>query len=117
MGKVHGWLTGALADVGYQQQDLATAWGVDSAVVSRFINTGKPDLTPERQMLLSQILGLTNDQLLNKLYPDPVRRLVKPPQSAQPTDATDAEIRRCLERIRDLLPGAKITINIIYDKE
>ena len=117
MTKLHGWLTGALSAVGYQQHDLAEAWGVDDAVVSRFINTGKPDLTPERQMLLSQILGLTNDQLLNKLYPDPVRRLLKPSEPIRATVETDAEIRRCLERIRDLLPGAKITISITYDKE
>jgi hypothetical protein len=75
--KRHGWLVGALQDAGYQQRDLARAWKVDDAVVSRFITSGKPDLTPERQMMLAQMLGITNDQLLSKLYGDiPVRRII-----------------------------------------
>ena len=70
MAKRHGWLVGALDDNGFQQRDLARAWKVDDAVASRFINSGKPDLTPQRQMMLAQMLGLTNDQLLAKLYGD-----------------------------------------------
>jgi len=68
MPKRHRWLLGALIDAGFSQRDVAKAWHVDDAVVSRFIATGKPDLTPERQMLLSQMLGMTNDTLLANLY-------------------------------------------------
>jgi hypothetical protein len=46
--KKYGWLVTALADREHTQRDLATAWEVDDAVVSRFIATGKPKATAER---------------------------------------------------------------------
>jgi hypothetical protein len=131
MAKMHGWLVRALADRGYQQRDLAKAWKVDDAVVSRFISSGKPDLTPERQMMLSQMLGMTNDQLLARLYGEmPVRRVIPPyPQSTPHREQTsppvtrnsnpdlvEAEIRRAVERLEELLPGATISIHITYDR-
>jgi hypothetical protein len=131
MAKMHGWLVGALADRGYQQRDLAKAWKVDDAVVSRFISSGKPDLTPERQMMLSQMLGFTNDQLLARLYREmPVRRLIPPHPQSTPhreqtsppvtrnsnPDAVEAEIRRAVEHLEELLPGATISIHITYDR-
>lgn len=121
--KRHGWLTGALLDAGYQQQDLAKAWGCDNAVVSRFITSGKPDLTPERQMILSQILNLTNDELLAKLYGSVVRRSV----SALPLPAQDAgagpvqgdvvqqQIAAFVRSMQQQLPGARVTVSISYD--
>jgi hypothetical protein len=131
MAKRHGWLVGALDDAGYQQRDLAKAWRVDDAVVSRFISTGKPDLTPERQMMLSQMLGMTNDQLLARLYGDvpvpgviplhpqsgPHREQTSPPltRSSNP-DAIEAEIRRAVGRLEELLPGATISIHITYER-
>jgi hypothetical protein len=131
MAKRHGWLVGALDDAGYQQRDLAKAWRVDDAVVSRFISTGKPDLTPERQMLLAQMLRLTNDQLLARLYgevslrgvsrlhprPVPVSAPApQPPVTRMNSDAVEAEIRRAVERLEELLPGAKISIHITYER-
>jgi hypothetical protein len=133
--KLHGWLVGALADAGYQQRDLARAWRVDDAVVSRFISTGKPDLTPERQMMLAQMLGMTNDQLLRRLYgevlvprvialrPPPVAVAAPVPHREQTTtlthpdrDAVEAAIRHCVERLQQMLPGATISIHITYDR-
>ncbi|OLB79028.1 MAG: hypothetical protein AUI16_02175 [Alphaproteobacteria bacterium 13_2_20CM_2_64_7] len=142
MAKRHGWLVGALDDAGYQQRDLAKAWKVDDAVVSRFISSGKPDLTPERQMILSQMLGMTNDQLLARLYggisvpgvialrprPQPVPEA--PPLAAPPVQVTqapapqrpnhvtvDVVIRRCVERLEELLgPGVRVSIHIDFDK-
>jgi hypothetical protein len=126
MAKLHGWLVGALADRGYQQRDLAKAWKVDDAVVSRFISSGKPDLTPERQMLLAQMLGMSNDQLLARLYGEmPARRVIPlhpQPQPLRPavaptkSDTVEAEIHRCVERLQQLLPGATISIHITYDR-
>jgi hypothetical protein len=130
MAKMHGWLVGALADHGYQQRDLARAWKVDDAVVSRFISSGKPDLTPERQMILSQMLGMTNDQLLVRLYGEvSVRRVVplRPPPVPTPAPAApsreqnhatvDAVIRRCVERLEELLgPGVRVSIHIDFNK-
>jgi hypothetical protein len=121
--KRHGWLVGALADAGYQQQDLAKAWHCDGAVVSRFIASGKPDLTPERQMILSQILGLTNDQLLAKLYGSvAVRRAVTALPSAPEavngvtqSDTVQQQIETCVRSLQSLLPGAKVTVSISYD--
>jgi hypothetical protein len=134
MAKMHGWLVGALSDAGYQQRDLAKAWRVDDAVVSRFISTGKPDLTPERQMLLSEMLGLTNDQLLIKLYGS-MRRVMRPPpvpaspraptptappqqQPPEQNHATvDVVIRRCVERLEELLgPDVRVSIHIDFNK-
>jgi hypothetical protein len=144
MAKMHGWLVGALADQGYQQRDLAKAWKVDDAVVSRFISSGKPDLTPQRQMLLSQMLGMTNDQLLARLYggvkmpgvlplrpapvpvpgpapapapaPAPPRLVETPP--ATPNNhsgaTVDVVIRRAVERLEQLL-GPGVRVSIHID--
>jgi hypothetical protein len=120
MAKRHGWLTGALADKGYQQHDLARAWKVDAAVVSRFISSGKPDLTPQRQMILSQILGLSNDQLLVRLYGDgpSLPRVFKPSSPANPNsggiEQAHAEIRRAIEHLQELMPDATVTVTITY---
>jgi hypothetical protein len=118
---MHGWLVGALADKGYQQRDLARAWKVDDAVASRFINSGKPDLTPHRQMILAQMLGLSNDQLLAKLYGDnpmprviPLRVEAEAATNSEQPLAVQAEMRRAVERLETLLPGANVTINISY---
>lgn len=92
-----------MADADYTQRDLAQAWNINDAVVSRFISTGKPDLTPERQMILAQMLGLTNDQLLNRLYgglhfASSPMRLVSPPsnQNNGGIEQAHAEIRRAM---------------------
>jgi hypothetical protein len=124
MPKRHGWLTGALHDAGYNQNDLARVWKVDDAVVSRFISTGKPDLTPERQMILSQILDLTNDQLLAKLYGEAqVRRVIPPPaRVAAPSSSSNgggieqalAELKRAIEYLQELMPHATVTVTITY---
>jgi hypothetical protein len=124
MAKKHGWLVGALDDHGLQQRDLARAWKVDDAVVSRFISTGKPDLTPERQMLLSQMLGLTNDQLLIKLYGDMPMRRVIPMQARGSAPSSNsnsggieqahAELKRAIGRLQELMPEATVTVTITY---
>jgi hypothetical protein len=125
MAKRHGWLTGALQDAGYSQHDLALAWKVDDAVVSRFISTGKPDLTPERQMMLSTILGLTNDQLLIKLYGDATisRVIPRPARGPAPSSKSNgggsieeahAELKRAIEHLQELMPHATVTVTITY---
>ena len=126
MAKRHGWLVGALDDHGYQQRDLARAWKVDDAVVSRFINSGKPDLTPQRQMMLAQMLGMTNDQLLGKLFGEmrPMPRVLplrqQSPAAQTPpmpsADAVQAEIERAVTRLEAMLPGATVSIHINYER-
>ena len=133
----HGWLVEALETVGYHQHDLASAWKVDDAVVSRFITSDKPDLTPQRLMLLSQILGISNDELLQRLYGDePMPRIIKPPVPRQepvvqnvvhlPTSTNNAPsgeednphlaVTDCIEQLKKCFPGANIKINISYGK-
>jgi hypothetical protein len=124
MAKRHGWLTGALQDAGYSQHDLALAWKVDDAVVSRFISSGKPDLTPERQMMLSKILGLTNDQLLNGLYGDGPKPRIIPLRERGATPSSNssgggieeahAELKRAIEHLQELMPHATVTVTITY---
>jgi hypothetical protein len=136
MAKMHGWLVGALADRGYQQRDLAKAWKVDDAVVSRFISSGKPDLTPERQMMLAQMLGITNDLLLKRLYgeismpgvyrlhPRPVpisapasRREEQQQQLKTHRDDVVDAVHRAIEHLETLLgPTARVSIHIDFDK-
>jgi hypothetical protein len=94
---------------------------VDAAVVSRFISTGKPDLTPERQMMLSKILGLTNDQLLIKLYGDATisRVIPRPARGPAPSSNSNgggsieeahAELKRAIEHVQELMPHATVTV-------
>jgi len=117
--KKHGWLVGALADNGYQQRDLAQAWKVDDAVVSRFISSGKPDLTPQRQMLLAQMLRMTNDQLLSRLYGE-MRAIPPRPQQHEHAAADDlaaalVNARRAVQRVQELLPDAKVHFSVVLN--
>jgi hypothetical protein len=63
----HLWLRNALADKGLRAKDVASAWGVDDAVVSRFIKTGDPELTWPRAEALCRMLGIDMMQLQVKL--------------------------------------------------
>ena len=73
-------------------------------------------------MILSNILGLTNDQLLAELYGDaPVRRWLlrttAPSSNAQMAAGSKqalAEVKRAGERLRELMPDATVTITISY---
>jgi hypothetical protein len=51
-----------LADRDHTQRDLAIAWEVDDAVVSRFTGTGKPIATAERIRVLAQMLHINSDE-------------------------------------------------------
>lgn len=126
--KTHGWLTGALADVGYKQCDLAKAWEVDDAVVSRFISSGKPDLTPKRITTLAQMMRMTSDQLLARLNgggaigravpSEPQPRHASTPATPPHSDsieATLADAQRAVQRLKSLLPGARIHFSINYN--
>lgn len=64
----HAWLKPALAGAGHRQKDVATAWGVDDAVVSRFIKIGEPELTWDRAQTLARMLGLSLDELKLRLF-------------------------------------------------
>jgi hypothetical protein len=120
--KAHGWLISALADRGYKQSDVARAWGVDDAVVSRFVATGKPDLTIERILILDEMLGVTADELMAGLRDGrmPCRAMPKtsmPPRGAGPPMGVEAalnEARQAVQRLKELLPDARIHFSIDY---
>ncbi len=122
--KKYWWLVTALADRGHSQHDLATAWKVDDAVVSRFIATGKPKATAERIHVLAQMLHMNAGELLARLVEGiPPRSLFdksitageenssSPPQSVE--TALD-EAKKAVQRLRELMPDARIHFSIDY---
>lgn len=129
--KRHAWLVRALMDQGHTQRDLAKEWGIDDAVVTRFIATGKPDLTIERQQVLSRMLGLDHNELILRLTeglaprvkrpsaiskgaPPPPRDngRILPPQAAPGSELERLmnELREAAERLRHYLPGMDIDV-------
>jgi hypothetical protein len=131
--KRFGWLVTALSDRGHMQKDLAKEWGVDDAVVTRFISTGKPDLTPERQIALAGMLGMDHNELIARMYEGVAPRAVKKqdgeklhqPVPAKPNivprsgdvNQTLTDIQRGVKLLREMLPNAKITFKIDVDGE
>jgi plasmid maintenance system antidote protein VapI len=61
------WIKSALMDRDLHQRDLAARWNVTDAVVSRFINSGTPELTWERACVLADMFGLSLDELRDRL--------------------------------------------------
>jgi hypothetical protein len=123
--KKYWWLATALAERGHTQRDLATAWKVDDAVVSRFIGTGKPKATPERIHVLAQMLSMNSGELIARLVEGiPPRSLFEktsilageensssPPQSVE---AALDEAKKAVKRLRELMPDARIHFSIDY---
>ena len=129
----HRWLREALADKGLLAKDVAKAWGVGPAVVSRFIATGDPELTWERAEALCRMLGLDMNELQGKIAAarKPAKEAARLPDApaAEPApveiavngakcdDTVQAltELRTAVDRARRLLPvGCKISISIDY---
>ena len=73
---------------GHKQREVAQLWGVSEAAVSRWMaGTEQPDLPSSRAYSLSRLLGLTCDDLIERLGivgnlpPQPLKPL---PESALP---------------------------------
>ena len=126
----HGWLVGALADAGYRQRDVAKAWGVNDAVVSRFIKAGRPALSLERANVLAKMLGMNvaelNTRVSETLPPNrrlpivPQQQALEPPVNGTHRDDPDAalaNLRAAVARARKALPKAEITVRIKMDEE
>jgi hypothetical protein len=79
--KKHGWLIDALADRGYMQKDLARAWDVDVSVASRFVSSGKPDITLERLGILARMIDVSREELIKRLVGE---NTPPPPQTQRP---------------------------------
>jgi hypothetical protein len=118
------WLRTALAVEGHRQKDLAEAWGVDDAVVSRFISTGEPELTWHRGNILARMVNMSLNELEARLAEN------IPPRSAGPSRANSHasaapdggnrvqnildELSDCVERARKALPQAHISVRITF---
>jgi hypothetical protein len=121
----YGWLVPALAERGHTQRDVANAWKVDDATVSRFISTGKPKATLERFRILAQMLDMTSDELMARLVEElPPRPLVSKPlagpraeKSSLPPNSVEAALddaKKAVQRLRELMPDARIHFSIDY---
>jgi hypothetical protein len=77
------------------------------------------------QMQLAQMLGLTNDQLLGKLYGEtqPMPRVLPLPArgasaSSNPNSSgieqAHAEVKRAIEHLQELMPDATVTVTTTY---
>src|SRR4051794_29526810 len=75
----HEWLRPALAIAGHRQTDLAKEWGVDDAVVSRFLKAGEPKLIFERAVTLARMLNMPLEELQARLAEN------LPPQHSRPS--------------------------------
>jgi hypothetical protein len=65
----NAWLHDALADRDLLAKDVAEAWCVDDAVVSRFINIGEPELTWSRAHTLCHMLRIDMNDLARLIPP------------------------------------------------
>jgi len=75
-------------------------------------------------MMLAQMLGMTNDQLLGRLYggtslPGVIR--LKARGSARSSNSNSggieqahAELKRAIEHLQELMPNATVTVTITY---
>jgi len=122
--KSYEWLRSALILKGHRQKDLAEAWGVDDAVVSRFISSGEPELTWDRGNILGRMLDMPLAELQARLAEN------IPPRSARPSRANSHasaapdggnrvqnildELSDCVERARKALPRAHISVSITF---
>lgn len=124
--KLHGWLIGALEDRGFKRSDLARAWKVDDAVVSRFVASGKPDITIDRIIVLAEMLQMPSDDLIKQLATGTPRLTVPtkapPPHVSPPpnddgdtvTDALSAA-QAAVKHVQELLPHAKVHFSVVLN--
>lgn len=64
----NSWVRDALKGRGYMQRDLAQAWGVSESAVSRWMaGTEQQDLPITRARSLSRMLGISLDELVDRL--------------------------------------------------
>lgn len=93
------WIREALAKAGRQQKDLAKAWGVSEASVSRWLEgTQNQDLPASRIWILGQMIGESCDTLIRQLgLAGDTARL--PPPSTRP--AGDVPLGTSEFRVRD----------------
>jgi plasmid maintenance system antidote protein VapI len=117
----HGWLRDALTDRGHTQHDVAEQWGVDDAVVSRFIRSGDPELTWDRAQVLCRMLGIDLNELNLRLKEGvPMRAPMAVPHkngSATSREEVLAELRAIVQKARQLLPDTRIEVKITHGEE
>jgi transcriptional regulator with XRE-family HTH domain len=66
--KDNKWVAEALLARGHKQRELAQQWGISEAAVSRWMNgTENQDLPASRVYSLSRMMGITADELIERL--------------------------------------------------
>jgi hypothetical protein len=125
MKRKHEWLRQVLMDTGHTQKDLAKAWDVTDAVVSRFLATGDPEPGVERLRILGRMIGMEMNELLVRLSeglappprPSPVANAPgKPkPRTSLAVDDAIAELKAAAERAR--AAGYEVSIHIKREED
>lgn len=113
-----GWLRDALADHNLRAKDIATAWGVDDAVVSRFISKGEPQLTFDRAQSLARMLGMDLMELQSRMQTRtvPVAALKDEVEAPENTDDVLNILQVAMDEARRRLAprGFKLYLSIEY---
>jgi ribosome-binding protein aMBF1 (putative translation factor) len=116
----HHWLRIALMDRGLAQRDIARAWGVDDAVISRFIRTGEPEMSVSRAQTLARLLNMDLTELLAKV-PERQKSSSEPEAPAPSPNAETApfleELKAAVDKARAAMPGYRISVRITYDED
>jgi Fe-S cluster assembly ATPase SufC len=115
----HAWLRDALTDRGHTQHDVAKQWGVDDAVVSRFIKVGEPELTWDRGQVLCRMLSIDFNELNLRLKEGVAMRAPTPKKvdGVSSRELVIAELKAAVQKARDALPGSKIEVTISHGEE
>ena len=125
----YGWVKTALAEAGLEQRDVAKAWGVTPAVISRWIKTGEPKLSFERAGTLAKMIEMSIEELQARIAGGTPPRLGaiaravarrEAPAAPMPAASPPAGILEALEEMRvvaarvqaTLPPGLKVVFSI-----
>lgn len=104
----NAWVRDGLRDRGYTQRDLASAWGVTEASISRFISGQEAADPPlSRSMTLARMLGISVDDLAKGLG------LVG--KQIEPTVRTEAGLPPLGTFRMDTLEPGRIRVVIVQD--
>lgn len=124
MKRKHEWLRQVLMDTGHTQKDLAKAWDVTDAVVSRFLATGDPEPGVERLRVLGRMVGMEMNELLVRLSEglapprrDPTVALVahNKPKTSLAVDDAIADLKAAVERAR--AAGVEVSVHIKREED
>jgi hypothetical protein len=118
-------------DRNLKQRDIAKAWDVNDAVVSRFIRTGEPEMTLARVNSLAKVFKMDVNEVMARLEdvakPVPARqanshaRRPTAPAASGSVSAEDgdplANLYAAIAMIKARMPGLKVTVTITSSED